>query len=84
VNWVIEPSQHGARFLEALPPDFRRAVEASATSIVLRIEPATAGRLESLAVIAASEGLNAETRREAETAYALAAELRRRAALLRN
>ncbi|OYX35499.1 MAG: hypothetical protein B7Y99_03030 [Caulobacterales bacterium 32-69-10] len=75
---------HGESFLTGLAPDFRRAVEASAATILLKIEPATVERLESLAAIATDEGLNADTDHEAETAFALAAELKRRAVLLRN
>jgi hypothetical protein len=70
--------------LTGLQPDFRQAIEASAASILLKIEPATIERLESLAALAAGEGFAALTDREAETAFALAAELKRRAALLRN
>ena len=69
-------------FLAALTPEFRREVEASATCIIRKIGPATADRLECLAALAADEALRAYTERQAETAYALAAELKRRARLL--
>jgi hypothetical protein len=81
---VIQQPQISDGVLAGLTPDFRRAVEASVTNIVLRIEPATVDRLERLAAIALSEGHQAETNGAAETAFALAAELKRRAALLRN
>ena len=71
-------------FLAALPPAFRRQVEASAASIVLRIAPATADRLEGLATLAASEASRAESRMQADAAFALAAELKRRARLLQH
>ena len=70
--------------LATLQPEFRRAIEASAANILLRIEPATATRLESLAALALSESETAETQAAAATAYALAAELTRRANMLRN
>ena len=79
-----EPLGSETGILATLPPEFRRAVEASAAHILLRIEPATVTRLETLAALATSEASNAETRDGAEIAFALAAELKRRANLLRN
>lgn len=81
---MVESGQSETGILASLQPEFRRAVEASAASIVLKIEPATVPRLERLAALAASEASNAETEYEARTAFALAAELKRRASLLRN
>ena len=70
--------------LAGLPGGLRREVEVSASNIVRKIEPATVTRLERLAALAAEEGSRASTRREAETAYGLAAELRRRARLMKS
>jgi hypothetical protein len=69
-------------FLDALTPILRREVEASAANILNRIGPATAARLEALAAIAAAEAAYAHSQRRAETAMALAAELKRQARLL--
>ena len=81
---MLQSAQAENGILAALRPEFRRAIEASATNILLRIEPATAVRLENLAALALSEGENAENHQEAATAFALAAELTRRANMLRN
>lgn len=81
---MIQQLQFGDGFLANLRPELRQAVEASAATILLKIEPATVDRLESLARLAAHEAMNAETDHAAETAFALSAELKRRAALLRN
>jgi hypothetical protein len=69
-------------FLANLNPEFRHEVEMSAANILTRIGTATAERLESLAAMAATEALQAYSHSQAETAFALAAELKRRALLL--
>jgi hypothetical protein len=69
-------------FLANLNPAFRHEVEMSAAQIVTRIGAATVERLESLAAMAANEALQAYSHHQAQTAFALAAELKRRALLL--
>ena len=69
-------------FLAALPASFRAEVEASAALILQKITPPTADRIENLAALAAAEAVHAPTERQAQAAYALAAELKRRSRLL--
>lgn len=78
----MEHAVAGDSLLASLQPDFRRDVEASAASIVHRLASATASRLQRLAALAKHEGLSAESPEAATTAFALAAELERRARLL--